>query len=418
MLTKELIKCHLLNEDVVVRQAIYRYLNNYNTCDDEVIDIIIQSQSKYQDHGFIYLLEPVYKNQKLIEYLLQLKKDTQDIQLFEHIDRVIVHAPSVLLNKLPDTSVKDYKFDENFSIKHNLKFRKKKHFSKKSIDELWDRYWILVSQISDCDAQSEEYKRLNIFTEVIKELLCEDRNLFDLEELIDKKLSNINDLSDDLDDEVDYLTRLILTSNIKKYSKKIFSVFSGETLSMLNTSCYKYFANTLDSDMLEEIKFEIETNNDETERMRYYDMLIYLPNDQTAKMLLEYLITDKDITNKTSLATNLCEMFYKESIPYIEKLIEHGYDEFHACIEENFYPLYKVFNIKTEKYDNIKEKAHASYLKMIKTREESLKGIESQSLSDISQNLMNTFANEKKMLKKLNKFYNKYKFEDVVINNK
>ncbi|MCG8482863.1 MAG: hypothetical protein MJA31_06100 [Clostridia bacterium] len=38
--------------------------------------------------------------------------------------------------------------------------------------------------------------------------------------------------------------------------------------------------------------------------------------------------------------------------------------------------------------------------------------------TNISQNLINTFANEKKMLKKLNKFYNKYKFEDVVINNK
>lgn len=334
MLDKNEVIKGLINEEFIVRNAIYEYVCNLHLYDDSEINekFINFIKNNYGSINFVGLKYSKL-NKDIIECLINISVKEKSKLIKEHISSVLITHYDLIKDM-------NYNFEEIINDEENLLIYKKiKHFSKKDPTQLIELYKNNINQyyFSDNETYITEVLRMAIGTALVQ-----------TKEGYEKLLSYIDELIENMDDGMEgfifehmpYLVYPLCTYSDASYYSMILDLYLYNIDFVgYAEECNYYFSNIGNEEFVNHYIKELKSFNKTDLEDYYYDISEYLNSDTIDNFLFEELKRNKNKVIKENIIRILAKKFDRNIIPYALELIKKDELDDEEGLKEAIAPL-------------------------------------------------------------------------------
>ena len=340
MLSKSEIIKELKNKEFIVRNAVYEYVCRLHLYDDEDINkaFIEFIENNYnKDINYVGLIHSKL-NKEIIESLIKLHEKEDKLYIKSKIEDVLIHHYSYIKDM-------NYNFEELFADDYSLlMYRKIKHFTKKEPKELLDRY---LSNINDLiDGEEGDYTKEKLTTAMGTALIQTEEGARLLTAFVLAQLGDKEYHEDFIEQYMPYIIYPLCEYSDELYNRVVQDVyylymdFIGYA-----DDCNYYFSNICSDEFIDEYIDVLKRKDIED---YYYDICEYLNSEKIDLFLLEKLKSIKDKDIKENIIRILVSKFDTRVIPYAEKYLKNkSYDD-EEELDFALAPLFIINNYDTD----------------------------------------------------------------------
>lgn len=400
MLDKNEVIKGLINEEFIVRNAVYEYVCNLHLYDDTEVNksFIKFIKNNYNSINFAGLKYSKL-NKDIIQCLINISLKEEKEFVKENISSILVKHYNLIKDM-------DYNFEEVIKGEENvLMYKKIKHFAKKSASQLIELYKNNINQyyFSEYEDYITEILRIAIGTALIQ-----------TEEGYKKLIEYIHELMSDADgiieefifEHMPYLVYPLCQYADANYYSKILDLYLyNMDFIGYAEECNYYFSNICNEKFINYYINELKKFNKKNLEDYYYDISEYLNSDIIDNFLYEELKNNKDKEIKENIIRILARKLDKNIIPYALEFIKKYELEDEEGVQDAIAPL-----LILEKYDdNISKKIIQEVKEERVLYDDEFENVQNEIVSDLLNNMQNLLLKNNpniKEYKKIRKLHN------------
>lgn len=400
MLDKNEVIKGLINEEFIVRNAVYEYVCNLHLYDDTEVNksFIKFIKNNYNSINFAGLKYSKL-NKDIIQCLINISLKEEKEFVKENISSILVKHYNLIKDM-------DYNFEEVIKGEENvLMYKKIKHFAKKSASQLIELYKNNINQyyFSEYEDYITEILRIAIGTALIQ-----------TEEGYKKLIEYIHELMSDADgiieefifEHMPYLVYPLCQYADADYYSKILDLYLyNMDFIGYAEECNYYFSNICNEKFINYYINELKKFNKKNLEDYYYDISEYLNSDIIDNFLYEELKNNKDKEIKENIIRILARKLDKNIIPYALEFIKKYELEDEEGVQDAIAPL-----LILEKYDdNISKKIIQEVKEERVLYDDEFENVQNEIVSDLLNNMQNLLLKNNpniKEYKKIRKLHN------------
>lgn len=400
MLDKNEVIKGLINEEFIVRNAVYEYVCNLHLYDDTEVNksFIKFIKNNYNSINFAGLKYSKL-NKDIIQCLINISLKEKKEFVKENISSILVKHYNLIKDM-------DYNFEEVIKGEENvLMYKKIKHFAKKSASQLIELYKNNINQYYF--SEDEDY-----ITEILR--IAIGTALIQTEEGYKKLIEYIHELMSDADgiieefifEHMPYLVYPLCQYADADYYSKILDLYLyNMDFIGYAEECNYYFSNICNEKFINYYINELKKFNKKNLEDYYYDISEYLNSDIIDNFLYEELKNNKDKEIKENIIRILARKLDKNIIPYALEFIKKYELEDEEGVQDAIAPL-----LILEKYDdNISKKIIQEVKEERVLYDDEFKNVQNEIVSDLLNNMQNLLLKNNpniKEYKKIRKLHN------------
>ena len=400
MLDKNEVIKGLINEEFIVRNAVYEYVCNLHLYDDTEVNksFIKFIKNNYNSINFAGLKYSKL-NKDIIQCLINISLKEEKEFVKENISSILVKHYNLIKDM-------DYNFEEVIKGEENvLMYKKIKHFAKKSASQLIELYKNNINQyyFSEYEDYITEILRIAIGTALIQ-----------TEEGYKKLIEYIHELMSDADgiieefifEHMPYLVYPLCQYADADYYSKILDLYLyNMDFIGYAEECNYYFSNICNEKFINYYINELKKFNKKNLEDYYYDISEYLNSDIIDNFLYEELKNNKDKEIKENIIRILARKLDKNIIPYALEFIKKYELEDEEGVQDAIAPL-----LILEKHDdNISKKIIQEVKEERVLYDDEFENVQNEIVSDLLNNMQNLLLKNNpniKEYKKIRKLHN------------
>lgn len=400
MLDKNEVIKGLINEEFIVRNAVYEYVCNLHLYDDTEVNksFIKFIKNNYNSINFAGLKYSKL-NKDIIQCLINISLKEEKEFVKENISSILVKHYNLIKDM-------DYNFEEVIKGEENvLMYKKIKHFAKKSASQLIELYKNNINQyyFSEYEDYITEILRIAIGTALIQ-----------TEEGYKKLIEYIHELMSDADgiieefifEHMPYLVYPLCQYSDADYYSKILDLYLyNMDFIGYAEECNYYFSNICNEKFINYYINELKKFNKKNLEDYYYDISEYLNSDIIDNFLYEELKNNKDKEIKENIIRILARKLDKNIIPYALEFIKKYELEDEEGVQDAIAPL-----LILEKHDdNISKKIIQEVKEERVLYDDEFENVQNEIVSDLLNNMQNLLLKNNpniKEYKKIRKLHN------------
>lgn len=400
MLDKNEVIKGLINEEFIVRNAVYEYVCNLHLYDDTEVNksFIKFIKNNYNSINFAGLKYSKL-NKDIIQCLINISLKEEKEFVKENISSILVKHYNLIKDM-------DYNFEEVIKGEENvLMYKKIKHFAKKSASQLIELYKNNINQYYF--SEDEDY-----ITEILR--IAIGTALIQTEEGYKKLIEYIHELMSDADgiieefifEHMPYLVYPLCQYADADYYSMILDLYLyNMDFIGYAEECNYYFSNICNEKFINYYINELKKFNKKNLEDYYYDISEYLNSDIIDNFLYEELKNNKDKEIKENIIRILARKLDKNIIPYALEFIKKYELEDEEGVQDAIAPL-----LILEKYDdNISKKIIQEVKEERVLYDDEFENVQNEIVSDLLNNMQNLLLKNNpniKEYKKIRKLHN------------
>ena len=400
MLDKNEVIKGLINEEFIVRNAVYEYVCNLHLYDDTEVNksFIKFIKNNYNSINFAGLKYSKL-NKDIIQCLINISLKEEKEFVKENISSILVKHYNLIKDM-------DYNFEEVIKGEENvLMYKKIKHFAKKSASQLIELYKNNINQyyFSEYEDYITEILRIAIGTALIQ-----------TEEGYKKLIEYIHELMSDADgiieefifEHMPYLVYPLCQYSDADYYSKILDLYLyNMDFIGYAEECNYYFSNICNEKFINYYINELKKFNKKNLEYYYYYISEYMNSDIIDNFLYEELKNNKDKEIKENIIRILARKLDKNIIPYALEFIKKYELEDEEGVQDAIAPL-----LILEKHDdNISKKIIQEVKEERVLYDDEFENVQNEIVSDLLNNMQNLLLKNNpniKEYKKIRKLHN------------